>query len=355
MFNPKDKHKLKVVRLTPPGKSAVASILLSGSNAVEVFSAFWRGPNLSFESRPIFGRFQFLDGDHAEEIVVHAISSTEIEIHGHGGFAVQDAIESALIARGAESVRWQDHFVSGNSQQEIALQLLPNAGTERTAQILLDQFNGALDRELARLETLKNEAEKQDGLKRLQENARIGKHLVEPFNVVLAGGVNAGKSSLLNAILGFQRVIADSTPGTTRDTVSAQTALDGFPVQFWDTAGFREISMKNGQSELERQGIERSGYSIAEADLVVWLVDATLPSETQPSIHATIPEAKNLLFCFNKIDLPEARVPDRAIAVSAETGQGIKELLQQIIRRLLPDPPQLFEAVPLGDWTFEKN
>lgn len=353
MFNPKDKHKLKVVRLTPPGKSAVASILLSGPDAADIFSKFWLGPVLQFEAKPIFGRFRFQNSDQAEEIVVHAICSTEIEIHGHGGSVVQDAIESVLIAEGAEPADWQNIFVPGISQQELALQLLPYAVTERTAQILLDQFNGALDRELNRIKTLKNEDEKQSSLKRLRENAKIGKHLVKPFDVVFAGGVNVGKSSLLNAILGFQRTIADSMPGTTRDAVSAQTALDGFPVQIWDTAGFRDILTNDDQSELERQGIERSEDSIAEADLVVWLADSTVPPKKQQLIPEMISGTKKILLCFNKIDRSELHIPDEAIAVSAATGQGIEELLRQIFQRLVPNPPKLFEAVPLGDWIFE--
>lgn len=338
-YNPPPDNRLRVVRLTPSGRGAVASMLLRGPKALNVFLARWKGPDVTaFEARPVFGRFRLENTDQVEEIVVHAIGPEEIEIHCHGGDVMVSAIEASLVHDGATATPWTELW-SGDTQRDRAIRLLPFAPTERTAQILLDQYHGALERELSEIELLP-EGEKRRRRARLDENARLGRHLVDPFRVVLAGGVNAGKSSLLNAILGYQRVIVHRTPGTTRDVVSSRTALDGFPVEFLDTAGFRDIP---DLDELERLGIERSTCQLGEADLVVWVIDSTLP----PNRQAPIPELENLLICRNKMDLPGAENDSDAIPISAATGEGVEELLARIVRRLVPNPPAFHEAVPL--------
>jgi tRNA modification GTPase len=337
----------KIIRLTPSGRGAVASILLYGSDALDILQRHWTGQELRVADQPLFGRFRLETIGQNEEIVVHISSRNEIEIHSHGGEMVVSAIESTLIQDGACSVSWQEFFCPDKTQRELALRLLPFAPTEHTAQILLDQYNGAFDRECTEIEKLENETVKRQRFDRLKENANVGKHLVYPFRVVLAGASNAGKSSLFNAILGFQRSIVNVIAGTTRDVVSYQTALEGFPVTFYDTAGFRET-----QHELEQQGIERSRQSIANADLLVWVIDLTVPENEQPDICAT----KNVLHCFNKIDLIDTAnsshwekqtVSEKRTIVSATTGQGLETLLEHIIRRLIPNPPKPLEAVPL--------
>jgi tRNA modification GTPase len=175
-------------------------------------------------------------------------------------------------------------------------------------------------------------------LARLQELAPLGKHLVEPFRVVLAGASNAGKSTLLNTILGFQRSLVHSTPGTTLDVVSGQTALDGFPITFLDTAGFRKTD--NG---LEQQGIDRSQQSLKDADLVVWVVDPTVEESKRPRC----PADSNGLTCYNKMDLMRSPLLP-FLMISALTGEGIPELLSVILRRLVPSPPKQGKAVPLA-------
>ncbi|MDR0328484.1 MAG: 50S ribosome-binding GTPase [Planctomycetaceae bacterium] len=365
---------MKIIRLTPSGRGAVASFLLSGEDAVDVFLPHWRG-SLPGES-PSWGRLQLTDTGLCEEAVVHR-TAEGLEIHVHGGEQVASAIESLFKRNGAECVMWQEHFTAGTEQQNLALRMLPFAPTERTAQILLDQYDGDGRRQTA------------DGSRaavvrlrktRLQELQSVGKHLVEPFRVVLAGASNAGKSSLLNAILGFQRSLVHSQPGTTRDVVSGQTALEGFPVTFFDTAGFRETG-----DELELQGINRSFRSLSDADLVVWVVDSTVEESQRPAC----PSATNVLVCFNKIDLGQTKnwsehyfavpspfggglgwreshspkaatlalprkgrgrcfVRNGILGVSALTGEGIETLLTAVIRHLVPHPPQPGEAVPLS-------
>jgi len=320
---------LRTIRLTPSGRGAVATIRLTGSDALEIFSRRFQSLSSLVVGRPVFGRFQFSRSSGApfsrssgEEIVVHVLGSDAVEICCHGGEAVVAAIERALIDDGAAPISWQDFFHPGNSQRDRASRLLPFAKTERAAQILLDQI--LLDLPESPL-----------------GNERLGKHLVEPFRIALAGGTNVGKSSLLNVIVGFGRSIVHHAPGTTRDVVSVETAIDGFPVLFCDTAGLRSASC-----DLERQGIERSLHLLEGADLIVWMIDRSRPLSEQPPI----PERNDLLVVYNKCDLPEHvehRISERYFPLSAKTGEGVEEFLCRILDRLVPYPLETLTPVPI--------
>ena len=100
----------------------------------------------------------------------------------------------------------------------------------------------------------------------------FGCHLSEPWQVVILGRPNVGKSSLLNALAGFQRAIVFDEPGTTRDVVSTEIAIDGWPVRLLDTAGIRQ-----GETELERAGIALAREQARSADLRLLVVDASQP------------------------------------------------------------------------------
>ena len=327
---------MKIIRLTPAGRGAVATFLLCGEDALSAFMPHWQGKVPS--KHPLWGRLKLNDAGDCEEAVVHC-TAEGVEMHTHGGEQIALAIEALFQRHGAVCATWQDHVAS--QQRDSALRLLPFAPTQRTAQILLDQYNGAFDREMSAIESLSCNEERHRRLARLQELAPLGKHLVEPFRVVLAGASNAGKSSLLNTILGFKRSLVHSLPGTTRDVVSGRTALDGFPVTFFDTAGFRQ-----SDDELEQQGMDRSLQSLADADLVVWVVDLTACESPQPACPAGV----NVMVCYSKIDLKRAgdEATVQSPSVSALTGEGIESLLNAIIRHLVPNPPNPDEAVPLG-------
>ena len=105
----------------------------------------------------------------------------------------------------------------------------------------------------------------------LLSHAATGLHLVHPWQVVVAGRPNVGKSSLINAIAGYRRAIVHSTPGTTRDVVSVQTAMDGWPVEISDTAGLRETGDKSSRRASTWPGEDSA------ADLIVLVFDNSLP------------------------------------------------------------------------------
>ena len=331
---------LRIVRLTPPGRAAIAVLLLTGPRAADVLQRRLHKPVPFDTGRPIFAKLRLGDTEHAEQVVLNVISPEEIEIHSHGGPAVVAAIEKSFVMDGA--VQDGSFFVERSSTISATVSQLPFAKTERTAQILVDQLNGALEREMAEIDALKNGDEKRRRLDRLAENAKLGRHLIDPFRVVLAGATNAGKSSVLNAVIGFERVIVHHEPGTTRDVVSVETAINGFPVLISDTAGFRDPA-----DDLERQGMIRGEQSLKQADLIVWVSDVTAPRKPLPTEFHGLP----ILYCGNKTDLLPVNSPsgstDDAVWVSAKTGEGIDILLQKIITRLVPCEPAPFEAVPL--------
>jgi tRNA modification GTPase len=173
-------------------------------------------------------------------------------------------------------------------------------------------------------------------------------HPSRPWQVVVAGQPNVGKSSLVNAIAGYQRAIVHSTPGTTRDIVSVQTAMDGWPVEISDTAGLRETD-----EEIERAGLELARQKILTADLVVLVFDNSLPW----SMHnQTFVEAYPAgLLVYNKSDLPRAPGPrPSGLELSAMQSAGIDGLCHEIAGRLVPHPPPPGAAVPFETGQIEQ-
>lgn len=168
-------------------------------------------------------------------------------------------------------------------------------------------------------------------------DGRRGEILREGYRVVLAGAPNAGKSSVLNALARRDAAIVSPEAGTTRDVIEVRLDLDGLPVLVSDTAGIRD-----GEGEIEREGIRRSLERGREAELVVWLVDAAAP-------EWRVPEAfrGDVLTVVNKADLlpahdahdgtrfpaPAGETDRRELTISALTGAGISELVAEIAKR----------------------
>src|SRR5690606_7523587 len=133
----------------------------------------------------------------------------------------------------------------------------------------------------------------------LREQAPQGALLRAGLHVVLAGQPNVGKSSLLNALAGFEAAIVTPVAGTTRDKVVQQLSIDGVPLHIVDTAGLRDT-----EDVVERIGIERTWEEIARADVILHLCDATAPApELEAGIVARMPARTPVLKVINKSDL----------------------------------------------------
>ena len=194
-----------------------------------------------------------------------------------------------------------------------------------------------------------NEAARQS-VDALLAQADLGLHLTRSWQVVVAGLPNVGKSSLVNAIAGYQRAIVHSTPGTTRDIVSVQTAMDGWPVEISDTAGLRETG-----GEIERAGLDLARQKILAADLIVLVFDNSLPWSDQD--QALVEAHPAALRVHNKSDVPPASGPGQrppGVEVSAMHSAGIDGLCHEIAVRLVPHPPPPGAAVPFELEQIEK-
>jgi tRNA modification GTPase len=330
--------------LTPPGKGALAVLGLRGPRAWEAVEGLFtpRSGKLALEAgRWWLGRVGDQVADEAVLAVRRAGPSPLAELHVHGGREVARFLLDLLRARGVAEVGWEE-FTRLEDPDAEALLALSRATSTRTAAILLDQYHGAFRREigLARAGDMAT-------LLALERRIPLGRRLTSPFRVVVAGAPNVGKSSLVNALAGYQRAVVSPTPGTTRDVVSTTVAIDGWPVELLDTAGLRE-----GGEALEQAGIDQARRAMAEADLVLWVVEASgeppgLPRrEDRREEPAGSPPTRLVV---NKIDLPPAwdlALGGDAPRVSAATGEGLDALCERLSRWLVPDPPPPGAAVP---------
>jgi tRNA modification GTPase len=277
-----------------------------------------------------------------------------VEFQCHGGRAVVDALLGALAA--VEGLRLAEPgeftrraFENGRIDLTEAEGLadLIEAETESQRKAALALAEGGLTKQIAewqeRLLALSALAERaidydeddsavDPGLSRdcgaLAEEleAWLGRPRIEPLKdgvrVVVAGPPNAGKSSLVNAIAGQERVIVTDIPGTTRDHIEVPMALGGVPILLTDTAGLREA-----EDQVETIGVERAHALVEAADVLVWLGD---PNES--------PAHARLIRVQAKADLG-GNAPAGSVAVSAKTGEGLKALLGRIgdeAKALLP-------------------
>jgi tRNA modification GTPase len=174
----------------------------------------------------------------------------------------------------------------------------------------------------ARLDSIREE------IAALLATADQGRILREGVRVVIYGATNAGKSSLLNRLLGYDRVIVSDTHGTTRDTIEETVNLDGVPIRLLDTAGLRTST-----SDLERQGIARTEKSLQLADLRLHIADRS--ARRPPHFVERICDS-NEIVVLNKSDLPEdCDWKDfHTLRISCLTGDGMPELKKEILARI---------------------
>ena len=283
-------------------------------------------------------------GGLAPEDVVALRTPGGFEIHCHGGLAASAAILADLEAAGVRIVTpeaWADGL-SGAA----ALPLFPRMGGPRAARILARQHAGVLEQAFAELESLDGEGDRGAAealAQRLLAAGRIGTRLDRPWRVVVVGAVNAGKSSLVNALAGHARSIVSPEPGTTRDAVETALVLGGFEVTLVDTAG-SPTGDGRAPGATETAGIARADAERRAADLVVRVVEA----------GAVPPPASDELVVRSKGDrAPGAVAGPGEVVTSSATGAGIDELARAIERRLLPeltlDPTLLDGPVPFLD------
>jgi tRNA U34 5-carboxymethylaminomethyl modifying GTPase MnmE/TrmE len=238
-----------------------------------------------------------LGGEDLDEALACALPSGEFELHVHGSPTLVRRLTGSL---GTESVLRLGARPGApacarpgapacpraepQSIEERAALALASAPCEGAARILLDQAEGALTRELRSISA--EPLERRDrAIDTLLSRWSVARMALEPAEVVIAGPVNAGKSTLFNALLGERRAIVGPETGTTRDRLRARALLGQWPAWISDTAGGLDPSALASASPVDREGQERARRARGSADLVLWLdpLDPSRPPAKPPS------------------------------------------------------------------------
>lgn len=355
--------------LTAAGRSAVAVVAVRGPGIGEMMARLFQPAGAERLARPTRPRdvSRAQPGDvyfghwrsTGEELVV-CRTSRQWEVHCHGGVAAAPRVLGDLVTEGCQQVSAAAWELAPGASDSVnaALRLLARAATLRVASMLLDQSRGAWDRAAAEMAGLLSEGRWEEAGQRLERWERIApcaKIFERPWRVAICGAPNAGKSTLLNALLGYERTVVWEQPGTTRDVVESCTVLDGWPVEIWDTAGIRETA-----DPLEREGARRAQEAARRADLLIELVDLSDPQRTLLG-----DSDREILRVGNKLDLAAPDGSERLseqwpldLCISAASHEGVEKLGDELVRRLAPYPPAAGEPLPclaadhqrLRDW-----
>jgi len=339
-----------VAPATPFGRGALAIVRIDGPRAAEIVES------LSGRAAPEPRVATFTKLAELDECVViryaapHSFTGNDlVEITLHGSPIVVERVVGACVERGArmaEPGEFTERAVLNGKidlvQAESIAELI-NSRTALQAKLSLANLDGVLSRRvsaireslllvISRLEAALDFSEEgyefisrdaaRDVINRaisetteLAESYRRGRASAAGLSAVILGRPNAGKSTLLNRLVGSERAIVTPIPGTTRDIVRETIEIGGLPVTLADTAGLRDSA-----DAVESIGIDRAREAAARADIILYLLDASAPTESVP-----YPDA---LIVYTKTDLAPA--PPGALGISAKTGEGVDLLLSRL-------------------------
>lgn len=376
---------------TPPGEGGVAIVRVSGPDAERIATNIFvrSGKASALASRKLYyGKIRDPQSERIlDEVLLtvmrkpHSYSGEDVvEVHCHGGaFVVRQVLQLILNqgARQAEPGEFTKRgFLNGRmdlAQAEAVLELI-QARTDKGAAVALDQMSGGLSKWIndlreelldisAQVEAaidfpdedieLLGSAELARKLARFIEKIAIisdsyeyGRLLREGARVCLCGRPNVGKSSLLNALLGEERVIVTPVPGTTRDVVEESLNLAGVHVVLWDTAGIRETD-----DQIERIGVDLSRRHRDQADAVLLILDGAAELADDDLALLRSCNGKKTILVINKCDLPLVVKPQKIaqefgildiVSISAKTGVGLDDLkhkLRETVFATANEPP----------------
>lgn len=357
---------------TAPGRGGVGVVRLSGDRALEI-AAGVVGDRPLQPRQAHFRRFRDERGEVIDEGLVLSFpgpgsftGEDVVEFQGHGGPVVLDMLVRACLYHGARQARpgefSQRAFLNDKLDlaQAEAIADLVDAGTQASARAALRSLQGAFSEEVNRLveqliqlriyvEAAIDFPEEEidflsDGrvaadlrallaqVNRVLATARQGRLVREGLTLVIAGRPNAGKSSLMNRLAGFDAAIVTEVPGTTRDVLRESIQIDGLPLNVIDTAGLRE-----SPDRVEQEGIRRAYEEMRKADRLLVVVDSQTESLKEPAL--LLPDSQKQLenlelpvtIVLNKADLsglepgPLAGNPDTFV-ISATSGEGLDTL-----------------------------
>lgn len=373
-MNPRQEDTI-VALATPNGIGAIGVIRLSGSEAINIINAVFKGKDLSKKATHTIHFGTIRDGANiVDEVLVSLFIAPQsytkenvVEISCHGSSYIIDNIIKLLIKQGARLAKPGEFtlraFLNGGldlSQAEAVADLIAS-NSKASHQLALQQMRGGFSNELKvlreqlihfasmielELDFSEEDVEfaNRDDLRRLISNLKsIISNLIQSFDlgnvikngvpVVIAGKPNVGKSTLLNAFLNEERAIVSEIAGTTRDTVEDEMTIKGIRFRFIDTAGIRET-----QDIIEAKGVERTFEKIKSSAIVLYLFD---PSETQEEeltkiirdLKAVTEENNStLLVVSNKSDIhPLAEQRENILEISAKEKLNLMQLEEALL------------------------
>ncbi len=356
---------------TPVGEGGLAVVRLSGPAALDIADRSFKGsskPSKAPSHTLHFGTINH-DGRTVDEVLLAVMRAPRtytredvVEISCHGGILPAKLVLDTLLHNGARLALPGEFtkraFVNGridlaqaeavadliHSRTELAL----SAANEQLAGKLSQRINQLRDEMMLALAHVEAHIDFPDEdispdtmeklIARLQhacgfmdellKTANEGQILRRGIRAVIVGRPNAGKSSLLNLLLGHDRAIVSPIPGTTRDTIEETANIRGLPVIFIDTAGLREAG-----DTIEEEGVRRSRAAFERGELILHVLDASEPLSSADIGYLKEFSGKVRLLVRNKIDLParlDLKTSDRVIDLSCTTGQGLEALKNAI-------------------------
>lgn len=356
---------------TPVGEGGIGILRLSGKEANSIAQRIFDG-QLS-DHRLSYGHIiDPSSGTIIDEVLISYMAAPHtytrediVEINCHSGPLLLQRLLEIVLNAGARLATPGEFtlraFLNGRidlAQAEAVLDII-QAKTETGLRLAVDGLQGRVSAAInearsqlisilayltATIDFPEDETEEQDIAQPLQEVIQELQQLItsadngivyrQGVRTALVGQPNVGKSSLLNRLLGQDRAIVTSIPGTTRDTIEETVSLQGIPFVLVDTAG---ILVSN--NPVEALSIERSRKAIQQADLILMMIDLSEPiTEVDREIIASI-DNKRALIIANKTDLPQqaktSELTEEIVCISALTGKGLSDLEQQMASKVL--------------------
>lgn len=355
-----------VALATPPGIGAIGIIRLSGKNAIAITDKIFKGKKLAEQPSHTIHFGKIMNGDAVlDEVVVSLYKGPKsytgedvVEISGHGSQYILEQIINLCIANGAHMAKagefTQRAFLNGKldlAQAEAVADLIASeSGAAQQAAMhnlrggfsdelkamreRLIEFSALIELELdfseedvefadrTRFYNLINELNV--SATKLADSFKLGNVIRNGVSVAIIGKPNAGKSTLLNALLNEERAIVSDIAGTTRDTIEETLNINGVLFRLIDTAGIREHSA----DVIENMGMQRSMNTMKSADVVVYLYDVntTTADEVKAQVALFEKEQIKYLLVGNKMDTYTQKTYDGVVYISAKNKENIQQL-----------------------------
>lgn len=371
-FKENDSQETIAAVATPPGEGGVAIIRISGSLAIEVGSKICQRSLHSYQTHVLhFEKFKNSNNDIIDEGLIVVMKKPRsytgedtVEIHCHGGQLLTRKMLETVLKAGARLAMPGEFtlraYMNGKIDlaQAAAVQEVISAKNDLALQVAQQQLKGLLsnkirdfqqclidqialleawidfpeeDLEKISLEQMILELESlAHRLENLISTFDDGRKICEGLKLCILGAPNVGKSSLMNALLGVERSIVTSIPGTTRDIIREDIKIGEIHFRLIDTAGIRESS-----DIVEQEGVRRSYQEKDDADFILLVIDASQGFQPIDSELIESLAAKKFLIVWNKIDLPFSKpCPEEAVAISVKEEFGLQNLKQKIYNRI---------------------